>query len=403
MRISTNQIYEKSLNTMLDQQAGLNQTQLQIATGRTILKPSDAPAQSARILDLGQALATNDQYQLNADTTRYRSSLEDSTLGSVTDLLQRVRELTLQGANATQSNETRRSIAVEIRQRLDELLALSNTKDANGEFVFSGFQGQTQPFARSGNSFSYSGDQNRRYLEVGPGIQVAERDPGSEVFQRIRNGNGTFTTADNPANTGTGIIDPGSASNAFVTDTYTITFAQALPTDPVTYTVTGAVSGVVVAAGTPYVENAAITFNGVTTNVKGAPANGDSFSLTPSTHQDIFTTLQNLVNTLETGVSDPASQTRLNNGINRALTDTDQGLGKILEIRAQVGARINTIDSQKYTNDDFALHLQSTLSDIQDLDYAEAASRLNLQLLGLQAAQQAFVKVQGLSLFNFLR
>ena len=403
MRISTNQIYEKSLNAMLDQQAGVNNTQLQLATGRRILKPSDDPTQSARILDLSQALATNHQYQLNADTTRYRSSLEDNTLGGVTDLLQRVRELTLQGANATQSNETRRSIAVEVRQRLDELLALSNTKDANGEYLFSGFQGQTQPFARSGTGFSYSGDQNRRYLEVGPGIQVAERDPGSEVFQKVRNGNGTFTSADNPANTGTGIIDPGSASNTYVTDTYTITFAQVLPTDPVTYTVTGAVSGVVVAAGTPYVEGAAMTFNGVTTNVKGTPANGDSFSLSPSTHQDVFTTLQNLVSTLEAGVSDPVGQTRLNNGINRALTDIDQGLGRMLEMRAQVGARINTIDSQKDTNDDFTLHLQSALSDIQDLDYAEAASRMNLQLLGLQAAQQAFVKVQGLSLFNFLR
>jgi flagellar hook-associated protein 3 FlgL len=403
MRISTSQIYEKSLNAMLDQQAGVNQTQLQVSTGRRILKPSDDPTQSARILDLGQALATNQQYQLNADTTRYRSSLEDSVLGSVTDLLQRARELTVQGANASQSNETRRSIAVEVRQRLDELLALSNTKDANGEYLFSGFKGQTQPFARSGNSFSYSGDQNQRYLAVGPGIQVAERDPGSEVFQRVRNGNGTFNTADNPANTGTGIIDPGSASNAFVTDTYTITFAQVLPTDPITYSVTGAVSGVVVAAGTPYVDGAVLAFNGVTTNVKGTPANGDSFSLTPSTHQDVFTTLQNLVNTLETGAGDPASTARLNNGINRALTDIDQDIGKMLEVRAQVGARLNTIDSQKDTNDDFTLHLQSTLSDIQDLDYAEAASRLNRQLLGLQAAQQAFVKVQGLSLFNFLR
>mgnify|MGYP003465933389 CR=1 FL=1 len=83
MRISTNQIYEKSLNAMLDQQAGVNNTQLQLATGRRILKPSDDPTQSARILDLSQALATNHQYQLNADTTRYRSSLEDNNLGGV--------------------------------------------------------------------------------------------------------------------------------------------------------------------------------------------------------------------------------------------------------------------------------------------------------------------------------
>ena len=403
MRISTNQIYENSLNAMLDQQANVNHTQLQLATGQRILKPSDDPTQSARILDLNQAVASNTQYQANADTTRYRSSLEDSTLASVTDLLQRVRELAVQGANATLSNSDRSSIAVEVRQRLDELLSLSNTKDANGEYVFAGFKGQTQPFARSGSSFSYNGDQNQRYLEVGPGIQVAERDPGSRVFQQVRNGNGTFNTADNPANTGTGVIDPGSASNTYVADTYTIAYTQATPTSPITYSVTGAASGVVVAAGTPYVDGAAITFNGVTTNVKGTPANGDSFSLTPSTYQDMFTTLQNMANTLEAGASNQASATRLNNGMNRTLTDIDQAMGNILQVRAQVGARLNTIDSQKNTNDSFSLQLQSTLSDIKDLDYAEAASRLNRQLLGLQAAQQAFVKVQGLSLFNFLR
>jgi flagellar hook-associated protein 3 FlgL len=403
MRISTNQIYSQSLNAMLDQQSGLNHTQLQVSTGRRILTPADDPIQAAHTLDLSQALETNKQFQLNADTASYQSRLEESTLGGVTDLLQRVRELAVQGANATQTNETRRYIAAEVRGRLDELLAQANTRDANGEYLFAGYQGQTQPFARSGTGFSYSGDQNKRYLEIGPGIQVVARDSGADVFQTIRNGNGVFTTLDNPANTGTGIIDPGSASNTFVSDTYTITFTQVLPTDPITYAVTGAVSGVVVPAGTAYTDGAEITFNGVTTFIKGIPANGDSFTLSPSTNQDIFTTLQNLVNTLEAGVGDPASQTRFSNGMNRVLTDIDQDMGGILEIRGQLGGRLNTIDSQKDANDAFSANLEQTLSGVQDLDYAEASSRLNRQLLGLQAAQQAFVKVQGLSLFNFLR
>jgi flagellar hook-associated protein 3 FlgL len=403
MRISTNQIYDQSVNAMLDQQASLNHTQLQVSTGRRILTPSDDPTQSARIVDLNQAVQVNAQFQKNADTTSYRSSLEESVLGSVTDLLQRVRELAVQGANASQTNETRRYIAAEVRQRLGELLGQANTRDANGEYLFAGFQGQTQPFTPSGTNFIYNGDQNKRYLEIGPGIQVAERDSGADVFQLVHNGNGTFNTADNPANTGTGIIDPGSASSAYVADTYTITFTQVLPTDPITYSVSGATSGVVVPPGTPYTEGGAITFNGVTTNVTGTPANGDSFSLTPSTNQDIFTTLQNLAATLEAGASDPASTTRLNNGMNRALTDIDQAMGHILEVRGQVGARLNTIDDQKSANDAFTTQLQQTLSNVQDLDYAEAVSRLNRQLLGLQAAQQAFVKVQGLSLFNYLR
>jgi flagellar hook-associated protein 3 FlgL len=403
MRISTNQIYNQSLSAMLDQQAGLSHTQLQVSTGRRVLTPADDPIQAAHILDLKQAIETNKQYQVNADTARERSSLEDSVLAGATDILQRVRELTVQGANDTQNNDTRRYIASEIRERLSQLLAQANTRDANGEYLFSGFLGQTQPFARSGAGFSYSGDQNRRYLEVGPGIQVADRDPGSEIFQMARNGNGVFTTQDNLANTGTGIIVPGSPGTTFVQDTYTIAFTQALPTDPVTYSVTGAVSGVVVAAGTAYTSGAVITFNGATVNITGTPANGDSFTVSSSTNQDVFTTLQNLVNTLEAGTSDAASQARFHNAINRALVDMDQSMGRIVEVRGQVGARLNTIDGQKNANDAFSLQLEQTLSEVQDLDYAEAISRMNRQILGLQAAQQAFVKVQGLSLFNYLR
>ena len=403
MRISTNQIYSQSLSAMLDQQAGLNRTQLQVSTGRRILTPADDPTQAAHVLNLTQAIETNKQHQVNADTTRERSSLEDSILAGVTDVLQRVRELTVQGANDTQSNDTRRYIAAEVRERLNQLLAQANTRDANGEYLFSGFQGQTQPFASNGAGFTYSGDQNKRYLEIGPGIQVADRDSGSDVFQLIRNGNGVFSTLDNPANTGDGVIVPGSPSATFVPDTYTIAFTQALPTDPITYSVTGAVSGVVVAAGTPYTSGANIAFNGAAVSVSGTPADGDSFTVAPSANQDIFTTLQNLVNTLEAGGSGPATQARFHNGINRALSDLDQSLGRVVEIRSQVGARLNTIDGQKNANGAFSLQLEQTLSNVQDLDYAEAVSRMNQQLLGLEAAQQAFVKVQGLSLFNFLR
>ena len=64
--------------------------------------------------------------------------------------------------------------------------------------------------------------------------------------------------------------------------------------------------------------------------------------------------------------------------------------------------RLNRIDSLRESNDAFTLQLQETLSEVRDLDVTEAISRLNLQLVALQAAQQSYVRIQGLSLFNFL-
>ncbi|MBT6274614.1 MAG: hypothetical protein HOI95_10830 [Chromatiales bacterium] len=142
--------------------------------------------------------------------------------------------------------------------------------------------------------------------------------------------------------------------------------------------------------------DAAITFNGIQTAIGGTPEHGDTFTVAPSANQDVFATLDNLVNTLSTG------GVTLQNGLNRALTDIDQGIENLVRVRTEVGARFNTIDTQENVNADFTVELKTSLSALQDLDYTEAATRMNQQLLTLQAAQQAFVRVQGLSLFNFI-
>lgn len=404
MRVSTNQLQRLGVNAILEQQARVSKTQQQIASGKRILTPADDPAGAARALDLRQAIEATEQLQKNINAATSRLGSEENALIGVTNVLQRARELAIQGNNDSQTSETRKGIALEVRQLLEGLLGLANTKDANNEYIFSGYQGWAQPFSQdAAGNFVYAGDDGQRFVQIGPGFQIPVGDSGTDVFRAIRNGNGTFTTLDNPANTGTGIIDTGTVAGSFVADTYTITFTQALPTDPVTYEVTGVVSGVVIAAGTPYVPGASIAFNGVQTNITGTPANGDIFTVSPSANQDIFTGLRNLVNALESGAASDDSLAKFHNEMNRFLTDVDQSLDNIISVRARVGARLNTIDTQLNVNEDFLLQTRQALSGVEDLDYAEATARFNIELLALQAAQQAFIKVQGLSLFNFLR
>jgi len=404
MRISTLQMYERGVNGILENQLKLSRTQMELATGRRILSPSDDPSGSASALDVTQALESTRQYIDNAHAARSRLTLQEGTLASITDSLQRIRELAVQGNNDSQSAESRRFLAAEVRQRYQELLALANTRDANNEYLFAGFQGSVRPFtASAAGVVSYNGDQGNRFVQISPTTQVATGDSGSDVFMAIINGNGTFATSASATNNGNGIIDPGSVSGSFVPDTYTITFTQLLPGNPITYGVTGATSGVVVAAGTPYVEGAEIAFNGVRTNVVGTPANGDTFTVAPSANQSVFETVQNTINALENGGGDNAQKALFHNAMNRVLTDIDLAMSNIVEVRAQTGARLNTIDSQTSAHDAFSGNLEQTLSDIQDLDYAEAASRLQRQLLSLEAAQKSYVSIQSLSLFSFLR
>lgn len=401
MRISSNQIFQQGVTALLDQQSALMKTQLQISSGKRILSPADDPAGSAQAVELTRVIETTRQYQKNADAAQARLGLAEHTLSAVNDLLQRVRELTVQGNNDSQTAESRLHIAQEVRERLKQLLGLANTKDANNEYLFAGYQGLTTPFTASGaGGYSYNGDQGQRFLEVGPGQRIAVSDSGTEIFQRIRNGNGIYTTLENPANAGTAVIVPQGVSSTFVADVYTLAFAQATPASPVTYTVTGAASGVV-ASGT-YAENATIAFNGAQVSFSGTPADGDSFTVRPAQSQDVFETLDNLASALEAGGGGGAALAHFHNAMNRALSDLDQSLGNVLEARAVLGARQHAVDSQVDANEAFGVQLNASLSQVQDLDYAEAASRLNQQLAALEAAQLAFVKVQGLSLFDFL-
>lgn len=298
MRISTHQIQQQSVNAMVEQQAKVSKTQLQLATGRRIQSPADDPAGAKLALDLEQIIGQTRQYQRNSDAAEARLTVEESTLGSVVELYQRARELTVQALNDTQSPENRAAIAGEVRQVLDTVFSLANTKDANDEYLFSGFRTQDRPFSDDGaGGYTYNGDQGRRHLQIGASRQVAVGDAGSEIF----------------------------------------------------------------------------------VNVSGVA-------------KDAFSVLYDLATDLE--ADNPAGT---------SLDEIDAVMNNVLRVQARIGARLNAVDSQRDVNAQQVLQFEQTKANVEGLDYAEAVSRLNLEMTGLQAAQQSYVRIQGLSLFNFLR
>ena len=400
MRISTPQSQLTGINSILDQQAKLNRTQLQISTGKRIVSPSDDPAGSARILDLNQIISITQQYQKNIDIAEERLASEETAVKSAISILRRARELAIQANSGSQDAISRQSIAVEVRELLDQLLSIANTRGGDGDYLFSGYQGDTRPFSETtpGN-YGYFGDDGRRYLQIGPSRQIAVSDSGNDVFRAIRNGNGAFSVAQASGNSGSGVIDPGNVTNPATwqanIDTYTITFTSAT-----TWEVRDSASALVT-SGT-YVDGGDIQFNGIQTSIKGTPASGDSFTISPSVNQDVFTTLRNLVNTLDITITGDADKARYANGINSAIVDIDRGMENLINIEGGIGARRNILASQKQDNEDLILQRTETLSSIEDVDLAKAISELNIERVSLQAAQQAYVRVQNLSLFNFL-
>ncbi len=413
MRISTSLFQQRGLNGILDQQAGLVDIQSKIASGRRISSPSDDPSGSVQIIRLSQAKSVTEQYIRNSDSALNRLQLEENTVKGVEDTLVRVRELAIQSANSILSNQDRKAIAAELRQQLQGLLGLANTQDASQEYLFAGNQVSTRPFTQlAASNIVYNGDQGQRAIQISSGQQINDSDTGLAVFMDIVNGNGSFFVEDSPANSGAGIIDPGQVfdASAYVADDYTISFVTNASGN-LGYNVVGAAGGQLIPPlpqdpilnAPDYEDGAAIRFNGLETKIEGNPASGDLFNIRPSVKQDLFSTIADLATALETVVQDPSQRTKMQNKISASIVDLDRAMNKMSEIRSNIGARLNLIEDRTATNESFLLDITATLSDVQDLDIISAASELQQRLSSLEASQAAFVRIQGLTLFNFIR
>jgi len=399
-RISSIEQFQQGIDNILRQQARLNETQLELSTGKKVNKPSDDPSAATQLLKLSALKSNTKQYDRNIDAARNQLQLQESVLTNVGNVIQRVRELSIQANSAAQSTQSRAAIADELFNRIDELLQYANTKDPDGEYIFSGFNARTPAFVKNGAGFAYQGDQGERLLQISEDTQIAVRSAGSEVFQSMKNGDGRFALTSPAANTGNALVKMSSTSSA-TEDDYTLEFTQANPSDPITYQVTGVSTGTV-ASGT-YAKGESISFNGITLEITGDPTDGDKYTVTPSVAQDIFSTIKAIADDLSSTDASPENRSRVANNLGQALASLDQASVHIQTKRTTLGNSLQALDIRADGNSEALLRLEKQVSELQDLDFAQAVSQLTIQSTALQAAQQSYIKIQGLSLFNFLR
>jgi flagellar hook-associated protein 3 FlgL len=402
MRISTPMFNQDAVNGILSEEQQLAQTQGQLASGKSINSPADNPLGEVQLLQLNTVNAQNTQYITNGQSANTNLTLEEQALSTSTTTLQSIRDLVVQANSGTNNASDLQDIATQISQLESQLQATANSQNAQGQFLFAGFSSSTQPFARGATgAIGYLGDSGSPSVAINGGTSVQTGDPGSSVFMNIQTGNGTFSTAAAAANTGTGVIDAGSVQNAAAftpPQQYTITFTSATA-----YNVTDALGNPVVTNGAyDPTQGDEIAFNGVEVGITGAPAAGDTFTVTPSTKGSVFDTLDNLVKSLNTAGSGSAANAQLASSLGSSLQNIDQALNQVSNVSASVGARINLISSVATSVNTNSTTVSEQVSDISDLDFAKASTQYSQELVALQAAEQSYAAVEGLSLFKFL-
>jgi flagellar hook-associated protein 3 FlgL len=397
MRITQSMEQAQFLASLNQLESNISQTQNQISTGLSFTTASQNPIDAGLVDNYSGTLAQSQQYTTNANSAQTDINTEDTALTQVQTQLQSLRDLALQANSGTVSTENLTAIAAQATQIQSSLLSLANTQDGNGNYIFAGTAAQTQPFTLTATGANYAGDQNQQKVQIAAGLTVATGDTGDAVFNQIKTGNGTFTVAPIAGNTGSGVIGATSVSNpsAYTGGTFSIDF-----TTPNTYQVLNA-GHAVVASGT-YTAGQSIAFSGLQVTLSGQPAANDSFAVAPSANQSVFTTVQNLITALQTGVSGGNSQTQLNNSIATALNNIDQALSQTSTVQADVGGRLNLITTQLSVATSQQAQLQQSITGLQGLNYASAVTSLDSQNTTLSASMQAFTLTQGLSLFKYL-
>src|SRR5277367_6191570 len=207
-------------------ESNISQTQNQVSSGLAYTLPSQNPIAAGTVDNYSQVLAQSKQYTDNGNSAQTSLETENSALSQLQNQLQSLRSLALEANSGTQTGEDLTAIGAQATQIQNSLLALANTQDGNGQFIFSGFATQTQPFSLTATGASYAGDQGQNQIQVAAGQTLPSGDNGDVVFNQIKTGNGVFTVAPNAGNTGSGVIGATTVTGAagYSGKTYSINF-----------------------------------------------------------------------------------------------------------------------------------------------------------------------------------
>ncbi|MFC0267315.1 flagellar hook-associated protein FlgL [Kushneria aurantia] len=308
MRISTSMMFERSLNSMQSRQGDLARTGEQIASGNRIVSPSDDPRAASQALIVKQDQAIQSQFESSRTSATSALQAQENALQGVTDLLNQAKGKIVQASNGTLSDNDRMSVASDLEGIYNGILGLANGTDSNGNYIFSGSQGDTQPFVETDSEGTpgvgnYQGDNRALNMQVDASRSMNVNSSGAQVF-----------------------------------------------------------------------------------------GEGDS---------SILNNLANAIETLRTP-SDQITSEERQQALGAANSQIDSGSERVLNARTDLGTKLNELDVLGGLGTTRTINNSERISDLEDLDYAEAISRYTLNQIGLEASQKVFTRTQQNSLFDLL-
>lgn len=407
MRLTFNMQFNQSLNGILNAQQRMAKAESQLSKQTRILSPADDPAGAAKVLSLDQNKAQIDQYQTNSILLKNNLGLQETVLTSMRVSYDRISELTQATGNGTYTLEQRKAVAFELQNIQTELFDLMNTRSADGSYIFAGYQDKTPAYVRNlaTGEFEFKGDDGNRALQISQSISLPGNDSGKAIFDNVFT---RFKPEVSAAPAGASV----SVSNQTAFDSFYLSNFDNLDPSNNQYSlqIDAASNFQILRNGnalTPpvtgaYTAGQTIGFNGVAFQLDATTAlpTQVDFALPPPEQTNILNTLQSYIEAL----NDPnISADALRSALADTLEQTTVTANNVDGALANLGGRLNVVDSVFNTNADLLITNQTYKADISEVDLAAALTEIKRQEVALQAASQAFTKVNATTLFDYIR
>lgn len=411
MRLTFNMQFGQSLNGILNTQKKMSIAENQLTKQTRLLTPADDPAASAKVLGLDQNLSQIEQFQKNSVLLKNSLALEETILSNMRTNFDRISQLAIASGNGTYTIDERRAVAVELKSIQTEFFDLMNTRDSDGGYIFAGFQDRSPAyeFDQASGRYLFKGDDGARALQISPSISLSGRDSGKRIFDD------TFTrfktTAPNvvagaPDSVALRVSDQ-SRFDQFFRDNYD---SQVPANNGYNIIIDAANNYQVLNNGTPltppvtgtYTPGSPISFNGLSLSLEGPAAlpGQIDFELAAPDKKNILDTLQDFITALE----DP---TLIGDNFLEAVADvlvqTDNSARNVDNTMANIGGRVNVLDSVFDSNADLVINNKGYRADLSEVDFAAALTEIKKQEVALQAASSVFSKIAATTLFDFIR
>jgi len=404
MRISTNLVYQRGLESLQRSENALYKVQQQLTRQTKLLSPSDDPIANAQVMNINNSLAQNEQFMRNSVTLENGLRQSEGALNSVNDSMLRARELTAGAINGSYGPEDRQAVAKELRAIEKQLFDQANSRDAQGEYLFSGYQSRKQPmeFNTATDSYQYVGDQGQRELQLSPSLKLAANEPGNKPFAAVSQ------RVDLDVGAGAEQLEKLKVTDreAFVAFTEGQQDAGASADLAISFDGSG---GYTIADGdgnaldTGTLSEGKLSFNGLELSFdpENLPANGDTIEIGNNSgeSQNAITLIRDLASALEGKGVDGQWQDQAQ----WALDDLNTAMDSVVGTQADIGARINVMEATRESIRESDVVNQTARAELSDVDYNEAVTELVKNETLYQASQQVFSRINQLSLFDYVQ